>query len=307
MELDYDRIDALLLPALENFPPLDINRDNITRIREIIAAQPAKPKPNGLIEEQIAVPSDDGDINVYVYRKSDTARQSALIWIHGGGYIMGSAEDNRAMQIAMAFDCTVFSVDYRLAPEHPFPAGPEDCYATLKWVMEGKSGYDLNLDKVALGGASAGGGMAAGVALMNRDRDNFPLRLQLLLYPMIDNFHATESGKYQNHPVWKQQTSFNAWEMYLNGNPGEDASPYAAATRAKSLEGLPPTYITVGTEDLFRDEDIEYANRLIAAGIPTEFSVFPGIYHAAEGLVPDAPVSKRMTLAFMNALEHALG
>lgn len=306
MQLDYDRIDPLLLPPLESFPPLDITRDNIAGIREILASQPKAPKPEGLIETKQTVTTKDGSVDVYVYRKSEKPGQSALLWIHGGGYIMGSAEDNRAMDMAMALDCTVFSVDYRLAPEHPFPAGPEDCYAALKWLMSGSSGFDINLDKVALGGASAGAGMAAGVALMNRDRDNFPLTLQLLLYPMIDNFHATESGKFENHPIWKQQTSFNAWEMYLNGTPGEDASPYAAATRAKSLAGLPPAYITVGTEDLFRDEDIDYANRLIADGVTTELTVFPGIYHAAESFVPDAPVSQRMTAAFMTALGHAL-
>ncbi len=306
MLLDYDRIDPLLRPPLEAFPALDITRDNIGDIRAIIAAQPNAPKPEGLIEDKVTVKGSTSEVDVYVYRGSNDANQSAVVWIHGGGYVMGSAEDVRAMHIATALNCTVFSVDYRLAPEHPFPAGPDDCYATLKWVMEGKSGYDLNLDRVALGGASAGAGMAAGVALMNRDNDNFDLCLQLLLYPMIDNLHATQSGKYENHPIWNQQTSFNAWEMYLGGTPKDGASPYAAAMRAESLAGLPPAYICVGTEDLFRDEDIAYANRLIAEGIPTELCILPGVYHAAEGFVPDAPVSQRLTAGFMTALSHAL-
>ena len=149
-------------------------------------------------------------------------------------------------------------------------------------------------------------GMAAGVVLMNRDRDNFPLCLQLLLYPMIDNLHATPSGKVTNHPVWKQETSFNAWEMYLDGTPGEDASPYAAATRATDLSGLPPAYVCVGTADLFCDEDIEYAQRLMDAHVPTELAVFPGLYHAAESFVPDARISLRITASFLLALDHAL-
>ena len=307
MELDYKNIDPLLLPPLENFPPLNITADNINDIRTIIASQPAAPKPEGLVEEKVAVNSAGNDIDVFVYRKTDRANQPAVVWIHGGGYIMGSAEDNRAMHIAATLDCTVFSVDYRMAPEHAFPAGPDDCYAVLSWVMKSESGYDLDLSKVALGGASAGAGMAAGVALMNRDKDNFPLCLQLLLYPMIDNLHATQSGQYENHPIWNQQTSFNAWEMYLAGTPGENASPYAAVSRAETLKGLPPAYVTVGTEDLFRDEDIAYANRLIQDGVTTELCVFPGVYHAAEGFVPDAPVSKRLTQAFMTALKDALG
>lgn len=305
MLLDYDRIDPLLRPPLEVFPPLDITADNIQDIRAILAAQPAAPKPEGLLEAKVEVESTGEPVDVFVYRKSERANQPALVWIHGGGYVMGSAEDLRAMSIAMALDCTVFSVDYRIAPEHPFPAGPDDCYAALSWVMSGNSGYDLDLSKVALGGASAGAGMAAGVALMNRDRDNFPLTLQLLLYPMLDNLHATESGQYENHPIWNQQTSFNSWEMYLGGVPKEEASPYAAAARAETLKGLPPAYVTVGTEDLFRDEDIAYANRLIADGVPTELSLFPGVYHAAEGFVPDAPVSQRLTASFMSALKDA--
>ncbi len=306
MLLDYNRIDPLLLPPLDAFPPLDITAENIQDIRTILSAQPATPKPEGLLEEKVSVSESDSTVDVYVYRGSEAPNQPAVVWIHGGGYVMGSAEDARAMHIATTLNCTVFSVDYRLAPEHPFPAGPEDCYSTLKWVMQGESGYDLNLDRVALGGASAGAGMAAGVALMNRDRDNFNLCLQLLLYPMIDNLHATASGGIENHPIWNQQTSFNAWEMYLGGTPKEQASPYAAAMRAGSLTGLPPAYISVGTEDLFRDEDMAYASRLINAGIPTELAVLPGIYHAAEGFVPDAPVSQRLTAGFMTALSHAL-
>ena len=163
----------------------------------------------------------------------------------------------------------------------------------------------IDVDNIVIGGASAGSGMAAGVALMNRDKDNFPLRLQLLLYPMIDNLHATASGQFENHPVWKQQTSFNAWEMYLDGSPGEAASPYAAASRAKDLSGLPPAYICVGSEDLFRDEAIAYAQRLMAADVPTELSVFPGVYHAAESFVPEAKVSQRLTQSFLKALEDS--
>jgi acetyl esterase len=229
-----------------------------------------------------------------------------VLWIHGGGYLIGSPEDERAKIIANHCNCTVFSVDYRLAPEHPFPAGPNDCYATLAWIMNDAEALGIDKSRVAMGGASAGSGMAAGVALMNRDRENFPLRLQLLLYPMIDNLHATDSGKFENHPVWKQSTSFNAWEMYLDGVPGEDASPYAAATRATDLSGLPPAYICVGSEDLFRDENIEYAQRLLAADVPCEFSIFPGLYHGADSFVPNAKVSRRLNQSFLHALEHAL-
>ena len=306
MILDYNKIDPELLPALDQFPKLDITRDNIVQLRAAMASQPVPPSSVQVDEERAVVPAEEGGVDVYIYRKSNKPDQAAVLWIHGGGYILGSADDEMARIIADRFDCTVISVDYRLAPEHPFPAAPNDCHAALTWLFAESRSLNIDPARVVIGGASAGGGLTAGLALMNRDRANHPLKLQLLLYPMIDNLHATESGQYENHPVWKQSTSFNAWEMYLNGTPGPDASPYAAASRARDLSGLPPAYICVGSEDLFRDEDIEYARRLITAGIPAEIAVFPGVYHGGESFVAGATVSKRMRTSFLNALGDAL-
>lgn len=305
MQLDYNRIDPELLPALDNFPALDLNRENIAKIRELLSSQPKPPSAVEVRSEKVSIPSGDTEIDIYIYKSSSRDNQPGVLWIHGGGYLIGSAEDERARVIADHCDCTVFSVDYRLAPEHPFPAGPNDCYEALRWMVSNAENLGIDVDNIVIGGASAGSGMAAGVVLMNRDKDNIPLRLQLLLYPMIDNLHATDSGQFENHPVWKQQTSFNAWEMYLDGLPGEAASPYAAASRAEDLSGLPSAYICVGSEDLFRDEDIAYAQRLIAADVPTELSVFPGVYHAAESFVPGAKVSQRITHSFLRALKDA--
>lgn len=304
-QLDYDKIDPALRPLLESFPALDLNRDNIVRMREVVASRPAQPASVEVEEAIVFCPSEDGDVKLYVYHGSTEPNRPALLWIHGGGYIMGSAEDDRARIIAAKLKCTVFSVDYRIAPEHPFPAGPNDCYAALRWIYANSASFGINPNNIAIGGASAGSGMAAGVALMNRDNDNIPLRLQLLLYPMIDNLHATPSGQIDNHPIWKLSTSFNAWEMYLDGRPGKAASPYAAASRATDLTGLPPTYICVGSEDLFRDENLAYANRLIAADVPCELAVFPGVFHGGESFLPKAAVSQRMITSYMTALGHA--
>ena len=305
MLLDYDRIDPELRPALENFPGFEINRENVLQVREMMDGMRVEPEVE-VQSDKTSISTPDGDVDIYIFRKSDRPNQPAVLWIHGGGYIMGSADDARAKVFAHDCDCTVFSVDYRMAPEHPFPAGPEDCYAALSWLMNNADELGVDASKVVLGGASAGAGMAAGVALMNRDRDNFPLALQLLLYPMIDNLHATGSGEITNHAVWNLPTSVNAWEMYLGGTPDLDASPYAAATRAKDLSGLPATYICVGTEDLFRDEDIDYARRISEAGAPCELAVFPGMYHAGESFVPTAAVSQRMNQSILSALSHAL-
>jgi acetyl esterase/lipase len=303
--LDYDKLDPELRPALEQMPPLDITRENVAQIRAAMAAR-RLPSAVEVDSEHASVATQDGAVDVYIYRKTSRPHQPALLWIHGGGYLLGSAQDERARVIAAELDITVVSVDYRLAPEHPFPAGPEDCLAALEWMIREAASLGIDPTRLAIGGASAGGGMSAGVALMNRDRANHPLRLQLLLYPMIDNLHDTESGQYENHPIWNQGTSFRAWEMYLNGTPGLAASPYAAAARATDLAGLPPAYICVGSEDLFRDEDVEYARRLIAAGVPCELTVFPGLYHGGDMFVPGAAVSRRLQRSFLAALADAL-
>ena len=305
MQLDYNRIDPQLVPMLEAMPAFEITRENIVASRAMLAAMPFVPVP-GVQSDKVSIHTDDGPIDVYAYRASNESGQAAVLWIHGGGYILGTGEDAMAQSIAKHCGCTVFSVDYRLAPEHPFPVGPNDCYAALRWIMSGETGYEVDLDRVAIGGASAGGGMSAGVALMNRDLDNFPLRMQLLLYPMIDNLHATPSGAITNHPVWNRGTSFRAWEMYLNGEPGESASPYAAATRATDLRDLPNAYVSVGSEDLFRDEDIEYARRLSDAGVATELAVFPGLYHGGDMFAPNTHVSKRLRAGYLSALADAL-
>lgn len=306
--LDTSRIDAELRPLIDLLPDnlKVITRDSLADVRNNeLAAPPPPDSPVNVEQRRVAGP--DGEVPVLVMRVPSDRPQPALLWVHGGGYIMGSADDNRARMIAETLGVTVVSVEYRLAPEHPFPAGPEDCYAALGWLFENASELNVDPDRIAIGGASAGAGMAAGVVLMNRDRDQHLLCFQLLLYPMIDNLHATESGSIDDHPVWSRPTSFNAWEMYLDGVPGEDASPYAAAARAADLSGLPPAYVCVGSEDLFRDEDVKYAARLSEACVPTELAVYPGLFHGADIFAPHTKVSQRLRKGFLIALADALG
>ena len=309
MELDFDRLDpelALVLPALPE-ALANLGRDNLAELRAALD-QPAAGEVETTVEiEERVIDGPGGDLTLLVYARPSRDVRPCLLWIHGGGYILGSAQDDRARRIAEQLDVVVVSVDYRLAPEHPFPAGPEDCHAALLWTVANAESLRIDPARLAIGGASAGGGMAAGVALMNRDRGGPSLAMQLLLYPMIDNFHDTSSGQITNHPVWNRQTSFNAWEMYLDGRPGKDASPYAAAARAEDLANLPPAYVCVGAEDLFRDEDIEYARRLFEAGVPCELSVYPGLFHGGDMFVPTARVSRRLERGVVDALGQRLG
>lgn len=308
MKLDYDRIDPELAPILGALPAelADINRSNLDNLRAVMGTRPVEPPPSDVVIEARSVPTPEGEVPVLVYSRGAQTPQAGLLWIHGGGYLFGSAEDDRARGIAEQLDCVVVSVDYRLAPEHPFPAASNDCLAALRWMADNAAALNIDPTRLALGGASAGGGLAAGLALRVRDEGGPDLALQLLLYPMIDNLHDTPSGQYTNHPVWNRQTSFNAWEMYLDGEPGKDASPYAAASRATDLSNLPPAYICVGSEDLFRDEDIEYARRIIDAGGVCELSVYPGLFHGGDGFMPQAGVCQRLERGFIHALGQRL-
>ena len=158
MLLDYKKIDPELLPALEDFPALDLNRDNIVKMRELLAQRPTIPSAVAVSEEEQVIDTKDGALSVFIYRKTNAANQPALLWVHGGGYILGTAKDERARVIADAFDCTVVSVDYRLAPEAPFPAGPNDCYAALEWMNDQAAVLGIDRERIVIGGASAGAG-----------------------------------------------------------------------------------------------------------------------------------------------------
>ncbi len=202
---------------------------------------------------------------------------------------------------------TVVSVAYRLAPEHPFPAALHDAYAALGWVFgTGADVLGLDTTKIAIGGASAGGGLAAGLALFNRDRGGPPIGLQLLLYPMLNNLHDTASGRIKDHPVWCRADSQAAWEMYLNGNPATAASCYAAASRAADCRELPPVFIAVGEVDLFLDENRDYAQRLLASGVACNFRRYPGMYHGGEVAGIETEIGRCMTQDYVAALRHAL-
>lgn len=307
MELDYSNIDPRVFAGLHLMPAglEDLTRGTVVSVRSGRAEAAPPPVETDLAIHERWFTADHGDVRVVIYGPPDSEVRPGLLWVHGGGYVLGTAEDDRARVFAEQLGCRVVSVDYRLAPEHPFPAGIDDCQASLEWMAEHAVGLAIDPARIAVGGQSGGGGMAAGLVILNRDRGGPDLILQLLIYPMIDNLHATPSGSYVNHPVWNRATSLRAWEMYLDATPGVDASPYAAAARASDVAGLPPTYICVGTEDLFRDEDIDYARRLIDAGVPTELAVFPGMYHGGDMFVPDAPVSQRLTASFMQALSDA--
>ena len=311
-----DRVDPELRPALGYLPPdmLDLTDIPGTRVKlaTLFGALPA-PVVEGVSSEDRFVPGPAGapDVRVRIYQPtSRPALLPALLWIHGGGYVLGDIEgdDAHSLHIAKEINCVVVSVDYRLAPEHPFPAPMEDCYAALKWLAQHAGALGVDADRIAIGGASAGGGMTAALALLARDRGEVKVCFQLPIYPMIDDRNITPSSQAITEPkVWNRQSNLLAWQAYTGFAPGSDKnSPYAAATRASNLAGLPPAYIPVGELDLFLDENIEYAQRLIQAGVPTELHIYRGAYHGFYVFAPDADVSKRCIQGYEAALKRAL-
>ena len=221
-----------------------------------------------------------------------------FLWIHGGGYVVGDVEldDLLCRQLALAGETVVTSVNYRLAPEYPYPVPLEDCYVTLKWMMAQANELQIDRSRICIGGASAGGGLAAGLALLARDRAEIELAWQLLLYPMIDDRNTElPSETLSETLIWTRKNNRAGWQAYLGHEPGsKNVEPYAAAARADNLEGLPPAFLGTGDLDLFAEDSLNYAQKLVAAGVPTEVHMYSGAPHAFDGIVaPEADISQK--------------
>jgi acetyl esterase/lipase len=233
-----------------------------------------------------------------------------LLWIHGGGYIMGSADAEAAMAISIVSElgCAVVAPDYRLAPETPFPGPVEDCYAALKWLSAQADTLGIDARRIAVGGSSAGGGLATALTLLARDRGEVAIKFLFLIAPMLDDRTVTHPTPhpYTGEFIWTPEANRFGWASLLGHEPGgADVSPYAAPARATTLEGLPATFINVGALDLFLEEDMEYARRLMRAGVPTELHVYPGAYHGFR-MVANAQVTQAAQRDQLAALKRAL-
>lgn len=310
-------VDRELIPMIDTFPGLTLTRETLPESRaflaemnaQALAGMPEFPDIIG-VERHIPGPQGAPDVRVLIYRpKHSSTPTPALLWIHGGGYVLGTADiaEGQVKSIISMTGCTAVSVDYRLAPETPHPGPVEDCYAALKWLHTNATELGIDATRIAIGGDSAGGGLTAALALLTRDRGEVPLIYQLLIYPMLDDrtVTATDPHPHVGEYVWTPDANRFGWTALLGQEPGSPGvSPYAAAARAEKLEGLAPAFIGVGTLDLFLEEDIEYARRLIRAGVPTELHVYPGAFHGFP-MVPDAKVSQAFARDYLNALTRA--
>lgn len=253
-------------------------------------------------------PADNPQLRVrtYIPAEATGVRLPGILAIHGGGMIMGSveAEHLRAEVLCEAVGAVVVSTDYRKAPEHPYPAGPDDCYAALNWMVDHADELDIDPTRIAVYGGSAGGNLAISTTLRARDLAGPTIAYLMAPYPMLDDRNATPSShEITDLGVWDRSTNVQAWNWYL-----KDQSPdaYAAPAHAEELSGLPPTFIDVGTLDAFRDEDIAFVGRLAEAGVPIEFHLYPGAFHASEVFAPNAELSQRIIATRIAALRRAL-
>lgn len=250
------------------------------------------------------------DITVRIYEPSvKKVTLPGLLWIHGGGYVAGFPKLNEGLCLRFATEanCIVVSVDYRLAPENPFPLPLEDCYAALKWFYKNAGKLGADPSRIAVAGNSAGGGLTAALSLLARDRKGPSIAFQMPLYPMIDDRNTTpSSNEIVDEKVWNRQVNIKAWRMYLGADTKGDVSPYAAPARATDLSGLPPTYTCIGDLDPFRDETINYVARLRQAGVPTEFHLYPGCFHGFDVNTPQVEIGQRAQAEYVQALKRAL-
>lgn len=321
MKMSKDLVDPELLPVLEFIEEAtggetDLDDIPAARLRMKAFADAMRknvPDIEGVSMEIRKVPGakNDPEVEIRIYQPENRPEVlPALFWIHGGGYVMGSAEQDElsSKNLAKYLNCVVVAVEYRRAPETPYPGPLDDCYAALKWLYQNCSKLGVDHSRIAIGGASAGGGLAAGLALMVRDRGEIDLIYQLLIFPMIDNKNVLLPS--QENPdtfIWSRGNNLIGWRSYLGKEPGgDDVSPYAAAYRATDLSNLPPAYIMVGGLDLFLDENIVYGQRLMKAGVPTELHVYPGAYHGFFAYSPAAEVSKRFNEDLIRVMNKAL-
>ncbi|MBW8754232.1 MAG: alpha/beta hydrolase [Sphingomonadales bacterium] len=254
------------------------------------------------------------DVTVVIVNAKAGTSRPAILHTHGGGFIIGKAEDSvRDLQmICRELDCVAVSVDYRLAPETTYAGSIEDNYAGLKWLHANAAELGADRARIAVMGESAGGGHAALLAITARDRGEVPLAFQCLIYPMLDD-RTGSSRQVPPHVgtlIWTAESNRFGWESFLGQKPGGTTAPKGAVpARVADLAGLPPAFIGVGTLDLFCDEDVDYAQRLNAAGVPTELIVVEGAFHGFDGiaLMSGLPLGRWFQATKMNALRRGFG
>jgi len=309
-----ETMDPEILQGMQQLPkelteggPID---QSYLALREFIRVMEKAPFVSEKISiEEKQINTGKKSIRLLVYKPKDLDQHSGICvyWIHGGGNVIGTPrEDDIAALFVDHLKCTMVSVDYALAPEHLHPEGLEDCYAGLLWTAQNAEELHIDSRKIVVAGESAGGGMAARTVLLNRERKGAHIAYQLLKCPMLDNTHDTPSGRISGYLGWDRESSLWAWNAYLGADLGTNATALQSPARATDLSGLPPTFLYVGANELFRDEVIAYAQHLMKDFVPTELYVAPGVSHGGERMAPNAKISKMAHHIMIEALRRNL-
>ena len=292
--MELDKIHPELRDTYRRIPALPIhNRLLLALSRPLMTLVKA---PDKLLGVSIS-DRELGPASIRLYQPPAGPRGAGLLWIHGGGYILGAPKinDRECARFARDLGLTVVAAGYRLAPRHRFPAAADDCFQVWRWFVDNAAELGVDSGRIAIAGQSAGGGLAAGLVQRIVDDGGAQPAGQALFCPMLDDRTAANRKLDRvKHRLWNNRNNRGAWRHYLGTEPGgSDLPPYAAPARRDNLAGLPPTWIGVGDVDLFFDEDREYAERLRRAGVICQFVDYPGAPHAFELLAPDTPIARQ--------------
>jgi len=303
-----DRLDPAVAEAAALVPFDAVTADLLPELR---AGVPTEVPLSDAVERRDSVVPGDPDVRVRVHRPKEVEGVLPCAYsMHGGGYVIGTYTVDDALfdRLCPELGFVGVSVDYRLAPETPYPGPLDDCYRGLRWVHDHADELGVDPEGTGVMGVSAGGGLAAALCLFARDRGEMAVAFQLLESPMLDDRQVTHSSRQDGLPVWSRDSNTFGWRSYLGDLYGrDDVPPAAAPARATDLTGLPPAFVSVGAVDGFRDEDVDYALRLNDAGVPAELRVYPGACHGFVHLAPDAPVSQRCERDLEDWLRRQLG
>jgi acetyl esterase/lipase len=287
-----DLLDPEIAKAVTALPFESLNDEQVAMIRSVVPPRLESPD----VETEDRTLPGEPEIGVRIHRPKGASGSLPCVYsIHGGGYVLGSYNMDDALfnQLCPTLGLIGISVEYRLAPETAYPGPLEDCYRGLKWAYDNAAELGIDRSRIGIRGISAGGGLAAALALLTRDRGEIPLAFQLLDCPMLDDRQRTLSSQQDGLPVWSRDSNTYGWRSYLGDLYGTDDIPYTAApARAEDLTGLPPAYVSVGTVDGFLDEDVDYALRLNHAGVPTELHLYPGACHGYQMAV-DSEIARQ--------------
>jgi acetyl esterase/lipase len=306
----YSLVDPEFLPALKQFPAVDLSAEIVRKFRQSPSMPPLPGPAPQPVERHIPGPPGAPEVRLWVVDPAPAEKSKpVLLHMHGGGFMMPDPWLLPRLQgIATDCHCVVVSVDYRLAPETRYPGSLEDNYAALKWVHAYAAELGIDRSRIAVGGESAGGGHAASLAIHARDRNEVPIVFQLLIYPGLDDRTGSTrpAPPAVGHFMWNASANRLAWSSLLGVPAGSSRVPAAAVpARVATVAGLPPAWIGVGALDLFVEEDMEYARRLVHVGVATELLVVRGAFHGFDLVVPDAEASKQFSASWKSALRKA--